>query len=44
MGLEFLRQIRIHYDMNFDPEMLIEKLQMLSLSTISNEHKVLWFM
>jgi hypothetical protein len=37
LGPEFLHQIHIHYDMNFNLEMLIEKLQILTLATVSNE-------
>lgn len=37
LGLEFLHQIHIHYDMNSNLEMLIEKLQILTLATVSNE-------
>lgn len=40
---KFMRQIKIHYDMNSDLEMLTEKLQMLALTTICNEQKVSWF-
>jgi hypothetical protein len=29
LGLEFLKQIQVHYDMNLDLEMFIKKLQML---------------
>ncbi len=31
LGPEFLQEVQIHYDMNLEPEMLIEKLQMLVL-------------
>jgi hypothetical protein len=26
LGLDFLKEIEVHYDMNLEPEMLIEKL------------------
>jgi hypothetical protein len=43
LGFEFLHQIQIHYDMNFDPAMPIKKLQMLALTMVSNEQKVVLF-
>jgi hypothetical protein len=35
-----LHQIQIHQDTNFDPAMPTKKLQMLALTMVSNEHKV----
>jgi hypothetical protein len=39
-GLEFLNQIQIHYDMNYDRKMFTKKLQILALAVVSNKHKV----
>jgi hypothetical protein len=40
---EFLKQIQIHYNMNLDPEMMTEKLQLLMSLQVNNEQKVYWF-
>jgi hypothetical protein len=37
LGLEFLCQIQIHYDMNFDPKMLTKKLHMFTFAMVSNK-------
>jgi hypothetical protein len=37
LGFKFLHQIHSHYDMNFNLEMVIEKLQILALAMVSNE-------
>jgi hypothetical protein len=42
LGVEFLQQVQVHYNMNFDPEMMIEKLQLLVFSQVSNDQKVFW--
>jgi hypothetical protein len=42
LGPEFLKQIQVHYDMNSEPKMFIEKLQMLASTQVSNEQKVSW--
>ncbi len=39
-----LQQIQINYDMNFEPKILTNKLQMLASLTFFNEQKVLWVM
>ncbi len=41
VGLEFLKEIQIHYDMNLEPKMFVEKLQMLVLTCVSIDHKFL---
>jgi hypothetical protein len=33
----FLREIQVHYDMNFKPNLLIEKLQMLTTLTLGSQ-------
>jgi len=40
---KFMIQIQIHYDMNSNPKMFINKLQMLASIAISNKHKLAWF-
>jgi len=40
---EFMTRIQIHHDMNFNPEMFINKLQMLASTAVSNKHKFSWF-
>jgi len=42
LGFEFLQQVQVHYNMNLDLEMMIEKLQLLVFSQVSNEQKVSW--
>ncbi len=42
-GEEFLEQVKMHYDMSFEPKMLTKKLQMLVTSYVSSEQKVKWF-
>ncbi len=37
LGPNFLKEIQVHYDMNFELEMLVEKLQMLVYSCVSRE-------
>jgi hypothetical protein len=39
---DFLKEIQVHYDMNLEPEMLIEKLQMLAYSYVIPQHKFFW--
>jgi uncharacterized lipoprotein YbaY len=43
-GPKFLQQVHVHFNMNFNPEMMIEKLQLLVSSQVSNEQKVSWLM
>jgi len=40
---EFMTRIQIHYDMNSNFEMFINKLQMLASTAVSNKHKFAWF-
>jgi hypothetical protein len=42
LGVHFSRDIQVHYDMNLDQKMLIEKLQTLTYSFILVEHKLSW--
>jgi hypothetical protein len=42
LGIEFLQQVHVHYNMNFNPKMMTEKLQLLVSSQVSNEQKVFW--
>jgi len=42
LGLEFLKQIQIHYNMNSKLEMFTKKLQMLASTQVTNEQKVPW--
>jgi hypothetical protein len=42
LGIEFLQQIQVHYNINLNPEMMIEKLQLLVFSQVNNEQKVYW--
>ncbi len=39
---KFFQQIHVHYNMNPNPKMMIEKLQLLVSSQMSNEQKVSW--
>jgi hypothetical protein len=41
-GFEFLKYIQVHYNMNLEPEMFIEKLQILVSTQVMNEEKVSW--
>ncbi len=41
-GMDFLKEIQVHYDMNFKLEMLIEKLQMLAYARVFLEQKLTW--
>ncbi len=36
LGLEFLEQIQIYYNMNHDPKMMTKKLQLLMSSQVNN--------
>jgi hypothetical protein len=42
LDVEFLQQVQVHYNMNLDLEMMIEKLQLLVYSQVNNEKKVYW--
>ncbi len=42
LGDAFLEQVQTHYDMNSKPKLLIEKLQLLVTSYVSNEQRVKW--
>jgi hypothetical protein len=35
LGIEFLQQIQVHYNMNPNPEIMMEKLQLLVSSQVS---------
>ncbi len=37
IGFEFLKQIQVNYDMDSEPKLFIEKLQMLVSAQVSNE-------
>jgi hypothetical protein len=37
LGVEFLQQIQVHYNMNLDPEMMMAKLQFLVSLQVNNE-------
>jgi hypothetical protein len=37
LGLSFLKEIQVHYDMNSKPKMLVEKLQMFAYSCVSSK-------
>jgi hypothetical protein len=39
-GVDFLKEIHVHYDMDSKPEMLTEKFQMFTYSYISTEQKL----
>jgi hypothetical protein len=41
LGVDFLREIQVHYDMNLEPKMLTKKLRMLAYSYVSIEQKLL---
>jgi hypothetical protein len=41
-AVEFFQQVQVHYNMNPDAKMMIEKLQLLVYSQVSNEQKVSW--
>jgi hypothetical protein len=43
LGVKFLHHIQIHYDMNSNSEMVIEKLPMFTSIMVSNEEKASWF-
>lgn len=43
LGLDFLREIQVQYDMNSKPKMQIEKLQMFANSYVLVKQKLLWF-
>jgi hypothetical protein len=43
LGKEFLKQVHMHYEMSFEPNMLTKKLQMLVTSYVSSKQKVKWF-
>ncbi len=40
IGPKFIQQVHVHYNMNLNPEMMTEKLQLLVSSQVSNEQKV----
>ncbi len=40
LGDAFLEQVLTHYDMNFELEMLIKRLQLLVTSCVNSEQKV----
>lgn len=42
LGPNFLKEIQVHYNMNFKPEMFIAKLQMLVFSCLIPYHKFVW--
>jgi len=42
LGLEFLKQIHVHYNMNLDLEMFVEKLHMLAFAHVTKKQKVSW--
>ncbi len=42
LGLKFLQQVQVHYNMNPVLEMMMKKLQFLVSSQVSNEEKVFW--
>jgi hypothetical protein len=41
--MEKVKEIQVHYDMNYEPKMLIEKLQMLVYMCVSPKQKLVWF-
>jgi hypothetical protein len=41
LGVDFVREIHVHYDMNLEPEMLTQKFQMLAYSCVLVEQKLL---
>jgi hypothetical protein len=43
LGVDFLKKIQAHYDMNLELEMLTEKLRMFTYSCVSIVQKLLWF-
>jgi hypothetical protein len=42
LGLDFLKEIQVHYDMNSKPKKFIEKLQMLAYSCVIPQHNFFW--
>jgi len=40
LGIKFLQQLQVYYNMNPDAEMMTEKLQLLMSSQVSNKQKV----
>ncbi len=42
LGIEFLQQVQVHYNINLNPKMMTEKLQLLVFSQVNNEQKVYW--
>ncbi len=43
LGLKFMHEVQIHYNMNPKLKMFIEKLQMLILACVCTNHKCFWF-
>jgi hypothetical protein len=37
LGVEFLQQVQVHYNMNPNPKVMIEKLQLFVSSQVRNE-------
>jgi hypothetical protein len=42
LGVDLLKEIHVHYDMNSERKILIEKLQMLTYSFVSTKQKLSW--
>jgi hypothetical protein len=42
LGVNFLREIQVHYDMNSKLKMLTKKFQMFAYSCVSAKQKFLW--
>jgi hypothetical protein len=40
LGPSFLQEVQVHYDINLELKMLIEKLQMLMSTCVSNKQKL----
>ncbi len=42
LGLDFFKEIQVHYDMNSEPKMFTKKLQMLAYSCVTPQYKLSW--
>ncbi len=42
LGLDFFKEIQVHYDMNLEPKMFMKKLQMLTYSCVTPQQKLSW--